>query len=600
MPLRASRTLHVEPRLPAALEPLRTISRNLWWSWNTDASALFQRLGPQRWAESEHNPVRLLQSVPFEELEEAAADPGFISHLGRVHDDFEAYLERPPVPTAAGAAGPIAYFSLEFALTESLPNYSGGLGVLAGDHLKSASDAGLPLVAVGLLYSEGYFKQVLGPDGWQSEEYQEIDFFAQPLQPVLTEAGSGLEVSVPMEGRTVSLRVLRLDVGRVPLFLLDANIPANSAADRPITARLYGGELEMRMQQEMALGIGGIRALEAMGIHPSVCHMNEGHSALLGLERIRTLMSEAGASFDEAAIPVTAGTVFTTHTPVAAGIDLFPPELVQRYLGHFAETLGLDSRRFMAMGRMNPDDALEPFSMALLGLRLSGYRNGVSKVHAVVARRLWENAWRGLPAEHVPIASITNGVHLPTWVSHDMGDLFDRYIGRQWRETPEHKELWERLENVPDEELWETHESQRRSLVSRARLQHRDSNARRGLAGTEPGGERILDPGVLTIGFARRFAGYKRATLLFRDPARLAQILNHPERPVQLIVAGKAHPRDEQGKQLIREVVEFSREPQFRDRLVVLENPDVEMARGLVQGCDVWLNTPLRPLEASG
>lgn len=602
MPVRALRTFRVEPALPPELEPLRTLAGNLYWTWNTGAAALFQRMDRERWEACGHNPVHLLQTIPAEELARLAKDNGFLLQLREVAEAFGEYMAGAPRLLVPGTSETevIAYFSLEFALAESLPNYSGGLGVLAGDHLKSASDLGLPLVGVGLLYQQEYFRQVLGPDGWQREEYQDIDVAGQAVRRVRDSHGEPLTVKVPFDSRDVLAGVWRMEVGRTPLFLLDSNLEANQPADRTISSRLYGGDLETRIQQEMLLGIGGIRALTAMGLRPAVCHMNEGHSALLGVDRIRSLMEETGASFNEARLPVSAATVFTTHTAVAAGIDLFPPDLVRKHLGHYYTSMGLDDHSFIGLGRTHPADDHEPFSMALLGLRLSGFRNGVSKVHRTVSRRLWASSWPDLPIEQVPIDSITNGVHLPTWVSHEMGNLFDRYIGAGWRSEPDEPRPWEQLSAVPNQELWEVHERQRERLINRARTQHRDSSVRLGLAGTSEMWGQVLDPGVLTIGFARRFAGYKRATLLFRNPERLARLVNHPERPMQIIFAGKAHPRDEPAKQLIREVVEMSRKPEFRDRLVLLERYDLELARALVHGSDVWLNTPLRPLEASG
>jgi starch phosphorylase len=597
-------SLYVERALPEPLAPLRALSRNLWWTWNTGAAALFGRIDAAAWHQGGHNPVRLLQVVQESRLNELANDSGFLLQLSQTHEAFESYLQRPPrlsVPGIDPRSDVVAYFSLEFALTESLPSYSGGLGVLAGDHLKSASDLGLPLVGVGLLYSEGYFQQVLGPDGWQHEEYSPLDVAAQPLERVRDAGGQELRIAVPFDGRDVLAAVWRLDVGQTPLFLLDSNVEENRPTDRAITARLYGGDGDTRIQQEMLLGIGGVRALRALGIRPAVCHMNEGHSALLGVDRIRMLMEESGATFDEARLPVAAATVFTTHTAVAAGIDLFSPELVSRHLGHYHSAMGLDARSFIGLGRTHPDNEDEPFSMALLGLRLSNFRNGVSLAHRGVSRRLWESAWPQLPEEQVPITSITNGVHLPTWVAHDIADLFDRHLGPIWRDDPTREDAWARVAAIPDEELWRAHERQRERLVGRARAAFREATARRGLAWGGPQSSGLpLDPGALTIGFARRFAGYKRATLLFRDPERLAAIVNHPQRPVQFVFAGKAHPRDEPGKQLIREVVHHSRLPEFRDRLVVLERYDLDLARSLVQGCDAWLNTPLRPLEASG
>lgn len=602
MQLRAPRTFVVEPSLPTALEPLRPLSRNLHWTWSTDAIALFQRLGRERWEASGHNPVRLLQTMPRDVLDELAGDDSYLAHQGRVFQAMEQYLAGEPklqIP-ATSEKEVIAYFSLEFAITESLPIYSGGLGVLAGDHLKSASDLGLPLVGVGLFYRQGYFQQVLAPDGWQTEEYREIDPAQQPLERVLDATGEPISVPVPFPGRDVWAAVWRLQVGRTPLYLLDSDVEQNSPEDRGISARLYGGDLEMRIQQEMLVGIGGIRALRAMGYTPTVCHMNEGHSALLGVERMRLLMEETGLSVEEAALTVTAATVFTTHTAVAAGIDLFPPELVRTYLGDYYNRMGISDHDFLGFGRLDPDDDTEPFSMALLGLRLSGYRNGVSRLHRTVSRRLWAGAWPDLPEDQIPIDSITNGVHLPTWVAREVGDLYDLYVGQDWRDEPVEPEAWAGVAEIPDEALWGARTRQRQRLIQRAREQFKEDRLSRGEGDLELVTGQVLDPNVLTIGFARRFAGYKRATLLFRDPERLARILNNPERPVQFIFAGKAHPRDEPAKQLIREVVAFSRRPEFRDRLVILERYDVELAAALVQGCDVWLNTPLRPLEASG
>ncbi|MBI2767947.1 MAG: alpha-glucan family phosphorylase [Chloroflexi bacterium] len=602
MRLRAARTLLIEPSLPPALELLRDLSRNLYWTWDTDAAALFERIDRTRWEETGRNPVRMLQNTPLAEFHTLAADEGFLSHLARVRESFATYMARSAQQTVPGTSerNVIAYFSFEFALTESLPNYSGGLGVLAGDHLKSASDLGLPLVGIGLFYRQGYFQQVLGPDGWQREEYTDLDYAGQPLERVRGENSSPLTISVPFDGRDVLAAIWKVRVGQARLYLLDTGVDGNTPVDREITARLYGGDIETRIQQEMVLGIGGVRALHALDLHPAVCHMNEGHSALLGVERIRMLMREAGVSFEEARLPVSAATVFTTHTAVAAGIDLFPSELVRRYLGHYYTEMGLDDRAFIGLGRIDPADDHEPFSMALLGLRLSGYRNGVSRLHRTVSRKLWDEAWPKLPAEQIPIDSVTNGVHLPTWVAHDIGEIYDRYVGRGWRDDPVRPDGWKGIDAIADDELWRAHENQRHRLVLRARTQHRETAALLGLGPDNPASGDVLDPKALTIGFARRFAGYKRATLLFRDLDRLARILNNPERPVQFIFAGKAHPRDEPAKQLIREVVQHSRRPEFRDRLVVLERYDVELARTLVQGADVWLNTPLRPLEASG
>lgn len=597
MQLRPTRVLMVEPALPGVLAPLADIAANLFWTWSTDAQALFERVDGPAWEASHHNPVQMLQDTAPGRLAELASDSGFVEHLTRVRDALDSYLSRQPVVSVPGTSkrDVIAYFSLEFALTESLPIYSGGLGVLAGDHLKSASDLGLPLVGVSLLYYEGYFHQALDGEGWQTEDYFPIELGSQAAHLLRDDAGQPLSVQVPFAGRDVLVQLWQLDVGQVPLILLDANVPANSPQDRAICSRLYGGDSEMRIQQEMLLGIGGVRVLNALGLEAAVCHMNEGHSALLAVERIRMLMEETGATFEEARLPVTAATAFTTHTAVAAGIDLFPPELVRRHLGHYYTELGLDDHTFIGFGRTNPHDDHEPFSMALLGLRFSGFRNGVSRLHRHVSQQLWQSAWPNLPEDQVPIASITNGVHLPTWVAHQLGGLYDETVGPSWRDQPAEATMWQRVHDIPDEALWAAHVRQRQALLQRASAQQRETAARGGV--TAPAG---LDADALTIGFARRFASYKRATLLFRDPVRLAEIVGRLDRPVQFIFAGKAHPRDDHAKQLIREVLQFSRRPEFRGSIVLLERYDVDLARALVQGCDAWLNTPLRPLEASG
>lgn len=602
MRLTARRTLAVEPSLPPALEPLKRLARNLYWTWNTDAAALFERLDPILWAETAHNPVRMLQRVAPERLGELAEDPGFTGHLGQVMNALDTYLSRAPqVEIGASATDEVvAYFSLEFAFAESIPMYSGGLGVLAGDHIKSASDLGLPLVGVTLLYRQGYFRQALAADGWQLEEYQDLDPATLPMTGrVRSDTGEPLVVRVAFDGREVALAVWRCDVGSVPVFFLDSDLEENRPEDRAVCSRLYGGDVEMRIEQEILLGIGGYRALRAMGYQPIVCHMNEGHSALMAVERTRALMQEQGVDFETARMAVASSTVFTTHTAVAAGIDLFPPEMVTKYLHSTYTSMGLDDHTFVGLGRMDPHDTHEPFSMALLGLRMSGFRNGVSQLHGHVSRELWSRAWPSLPQEHIPIGAITNGVHLPTWVSHEMGQLYDRYVGPGWRDDAVENANWDSIRTMSDALLWTTHDRQRRQLVQRARVAFRASADRRGMPNDPRLGE-PLDPNVLTIGFARRFAAYKRASLLLRDPERLARLVNNPERPMQFIFAGKAHPRDEPAKQLIREVVAASKHPELRDRLVVLERYDVGLARALVQGCDAWLNTPLRPLEASG
>jgi starch phosphorylase len=545
----------------------------------------------------------MLGLVSQERLAELATDEGYLAMLDRVGARLSNYLERPSwfAQTHGKNGLQVAYFSAEFGIVEGVRLYSGGLGILAGDHLKSASDLGIPLTAVGLLYRRGYFRQYLNADGWQQEQYPEADFHALPLALERRPDGNPVIVAVEFPGRTVQMQVWRAQVGRVPLYLMDTDVDANRPEDRTVTSTLYGGDKDLRIRQEIVLGVGGLRALKVLGIQPTVCHMNEGHAAFLATERIRQIMEQFGVRFAEAAEVVAASNVFTTHTPVPAGIDVFPPDLVDRYFGPTYAQLGLTREAFLALGRQNPADGNEPFSMAVLAIRLSGAINGVSALHARVSRRMWSGMWPGVPVDDVPITSITNGVHVRGWLSQDMAGLFDAYLGPRWVSHPADQSVWERVEQIPDAELWRTHERRRERLVGFARRRLRMQLEQRGAPPAERElAEEVLDPKALTIGFARRFATYKRATLLFRDPARLGRILSDPQRPVQLIFAGKAHPADHEGKDFIRQVVHFARQPEFRQRIVFLEDYDIKVGRYLYQGVDVWLNTPRRPLEASG
>ncbi|MCI0377773.1 MAG: alpha-glucan family phosphorylase, partial [Gemmataceae bacterium] len=539
-------------------------------------------------------------------------DDGFVAHMDRVVHALrsyvngrtwfqESYVENPEEAESIAAKYRVAYFSAEFGIHESVPVYSGGLGLLAGDHMKAASDLGLPIIGVGLMYREGYFRQYLNVDGWQQERYPENDFYNLPLIPETKADGTPLLVATPMPGRDVWAKVWRIQVGRVPLYMLDTNIPQNNADDRQITGRLYGGDHDLRVRQEMVLGIGGFRALRALGKPPSVCHMNEGHSAFSGLERIRWIMEEHGLDYAAAKEAVAAGTCFTTHTPVPAGNDVFPPSLIQHYFSGYLPLLKIDWNEFLGMGRQNPSDLNEPFCMTVLALRLSNVSNGVSKLHGQVSRRMWKAIWPDLPEAEAPITSITNGVHTRTWLAPEFSQLYDRYLGVQWEERPTDHSIWRRVENIPNAELWRTHERRRERLVVYARARLRAQLQRRGAPPSEIArSEEVLDPEALTIGFARRFATYKRGTLIFRNLERLAAIVNDKDRPVQFVFAGKAHPRDHGGKELIAEIVHVCRRPELRRRLVFLEDYDVNVARYLVQGVDVWLNNPRRPLEASG
>ena len=604
--MRPIRTFTVTPSLPPRLERLRELAYNLRWSWDYETFELFRRLDIDAWEACRHNPVRLLGMLRQETLQEAANDDSFLAQLSRVAEQFDEYMNSKKTwfRRTFGSTNDlnIAYFSMEFGISESLPNYSGGLGVLAGDHLKSASDLGVPLVGVGLLYQEGYFRQYLNADGWQGELYPDNDFYTMPLSLERRSDGSPVMIQVEYPGRVARAQVWRVQVGRVPLFLLDANVPGNRPEDRDVTDRLYGGDMDMRMRQEILLGIGGIRALSALGINPTVCHMNEGHSAFLALERIRTLMQEKHVSFEEAREAVAAGSVFTTHTPVPAGIDVFYPDMIERYFGGYYRSLGLTQREFLALGRQDPNDEQEPLSMADLALRLAGKANGVSVLHGEVSRKMWQRVWPGVPENELPITSITNGVHASTWTAgRDVGPLFDRYLGPRWKEDPADPAVWEGVDKIPGEELWRSHERRRERLVSFARERLVWQLERRGASQSEiEKANEVLNPEALTIGFSRRFATYKRATLLFRNPERLAGILNDKDRPVQIIIAGKAHPHDNPGKELIRQIIHFALRDEFRRQIVFLEDYDMVVARYLVQGADLWLTTPRRPLEASG
>ncbi|HEV2046996.1 MAG TPA: alpha-glucan family phosphorylase [Chthoniobacterales bacterium] len=593
---------NVIPTLPATLEPLREMTFNLWWTWEPSARRLFRHLDPDLWNRTNHNPVRMLQLSRQARLEELAQDKTFLRELKQVHDAFRNYLVRQDTYGKSGAGAaikkPVAYFSAEFGFHESIPNYSGGLGILAGDHCKSASDLDLNFVAIGLLYRHGYFKQEIDKDGAQQAISLNQNFHHLPIREVQQD-GANLLVPVRILDREVFAKVWQLQVGRISLFLLDTDTPENNAEDRLITAELYGGDLEMRMRQEIMLGIGGVKALSALGIEPEVFHMNEGHSAFLALERIRLNVVEKKLDFYSALQLVAAANIFTTHTPVPAGNDSFPRDMMRKYFGDFAKELSIPFDEFFSFGQMRVDRS-DPFSMTILALRLSRHANGVSKLHGDVSRSLWKDVWAGVPVHEVPITSITNGIHTKTWMAPEFAALYQKYFG-DWEEHITEPDFWRRVTDIPDAELWDTHQQLKRRLVEFVRERVR---MRRERIGDSPEAIRnvsqILDPEVLTIGFARRFATYKRGALLFSDKERLKRLLNDTTRPVQFIFAGKAHPRDEGGRALIQEVYKFSREAGFENRVVFLEDYDSYIARRLVQGVDLWLNNPLRPLEASG
>jgi starch phosphorylase len=595
-------TYNVTPTLPAALEPLREMSFNLWWTWEPSARRLFRLLDPELWNRTNHNPVRMLQLSRQSRLEELSQDKTFLRELKQVFDAVERYLGRKDTYGKTGAASaiknPVAYFSAEFGFHESIPNYSGGLGILASDHCKSASDLDLNFVAIGLLYRHGYFRQQIDKEGFQQAINLNQNFHHLPIREV-RRGDTTLLISVPILDRQVFAKLWELRVGRISVYLLDTDTPENSAEDRLITAELYGGDLEMRMRQEIILGIGGVKALGILGIKPDVFHMNEGHSAFLALERIRLNVVEKKLDFYSALQVVVAANVFTTHTPVPAGNDSFPREMMRRYFGAFAKELNIPFDELFSFGQTRVDPT-DPFSMTILALRLSRHANGVSKLHGEVSRSLWKDVWAGVPVHEVPITSITNGVHTKTWLAPEFSALYDKHLGA-WEEHLTEPDFWRGVIDIPDAQLWETHQKLKLRLIEFVR-----DRVRRRLERVGESPEvirrvnRILDPEILTIGFARRFATYKRGTLLFSDKERLKRLLNDTTRPVQFIFAGKAHPRDEAGKALIQEVYKLSRETGFENRIVLLEDYDSYIARRLVQGVDLWLNHPLRPLEASG
>ncbi|MCX7875447.1 MAG: alpha-glucan family phosphorylase [Melioribacteraceae bacterium] len=596
---------NIVPSIPEKLLPLKTIAYNLFWTWNQDAIELFRRLDRKLWEETHHNPVLMLGKISQERLTFAANDDSFVSHMNRVDEQLKIYLEEKTwYQKHFNIEGKniIAYFSAEYGLTECLQIYSGGLGVLSGDHLKSASDLGLPLVGVGLCYKEGYFQQYLSNDGWQHERYEITDFYNQPMNLVKDKNGEPLKIHIDFPNRTVTFQIWKIDVGRIALYLLDTNVTENNEEDRKITRTLYGGTIETRIQQEIVLGIGGIRALHAMNIKPFVCHMNEGHSAFLSLERIRLLMKNFGLTFYEAKDVNFYSNVFTTHTPVPAGIDIFPNELIEKYFGfYYRNELQISDKQFYSLGTIIKDKPPANFNMAHLAMNMAGYVNGVSKLHGVVSKKMWQNGFPQIPFDEIPIDSITNGVHQLTHLSKDMNELLYRYLGERFRKNPADVEVWKSVDEIPDEELWRTHERRRERLVAFARNRLTKQIIERGGSTSEIAAAReVLDVQALTIGFARRFATYKRANLIFRDIERLASIVCNPDYPVQFIIAGKAHPQDEEGKKLIQEIVQYAKEPHLRKKIVFLENYDMNVARYMVEGCDVWLNNPRRPLEASG
>jgi len=575
----------VRPALPPALSRMSDLAYNLLWSWDHTVRSLFRRLDSALWKNCRHNPVLMLGRVPQAALERAAGDPRFLSAYRKACERYSSYLER----VEPSDDRLIAYFSMEYGLVECMPIYGGGLGVLSGDHLKAASDLDLPLVAVGLLYQKGYLQQALNPDGWQQERNPVNDFYTLPVRPVSDKDGRDMTVQVKLPTGVVVIKIWQIAVGRVKLYLLDTNIPENDRIEhREITDQLYGGDILTRIRQEIVLGIGGLRALDRLGLKPTVWHLNEGHSAFLAVERMRRLINEYKLSFDEALEACRSNAVFTTHTSVPAGIDLFEPGRLYEYFGEYCNEAGIPFERFLAMGRFRPENLQEPFSMAISAIQTSAYRNAVSSLHREVSQEMWQGLWPKLPVWEVPITSVTNGVHLLTWLNGDLALLYDQYLQPDWRERNSDPKIWDLVDDMPAQELWEAHRRRKRYLVSFVRERAVSAAlARKASSAEQRRLAEVLDPDTFTIGFARRFATYKRATLLFRDIERLKRLLTNPDRPVQIVIAGKAHPRDLPGKTLIREIVHLSRAPEIAKHIVFVEDYSIEVAREMVQGVDL-------------
>ncbi len=588
-----------------AQERLWALARNLWWSWDHDSSSLFRELDPARWWQLNQNPISLLNEIPFAGIERRAREMVLHSRINYAYRRQREYLEADRTWGARHAGvlrtRPVAYFSAEFGLHESMPIYSGGLGVLAGDLIKSASDLGIPLTGIGLFYGQGYFRQRLDRNGWQREEYLPADINQLPMEPAIGCQGEAATINIETLSGAIRVKIWRIKVGRCDLFLLDSNVEGNAPEDRELTSRLYGGDGRTRIRQELLLGVGGYRALRAMGLAPGVLHLNEGHSVFAILEAVRHRMQDEGLDFERAATRVAREVVFTTHTPVPAGHDRFPADLVEEHLGPLREALGLSQERLMELGRENPEDPAEEFCMTVLGLRFARRANAVSSLHGEVSRTMWKGLYPGKQEDEVPIGHITNGVHVPSWLAPQMFRLYDRHLGSGWQERGGKASLWDAIENIDDAELWETHLSLKSRLLEFVRLRVVEQAERR----AEPAEvlqrlSRVLSPDALTIGFARRFATYKRANLILADIERLASMVNDPKRPVQFVFAGKAHPHDDPGKRLLQQIAEMMRDPQFADKFVFVEDYDINVGRHFVQGVDVWLNNPRRPFEASG
>lgn len=595
----------VNPQLPKRIAKLDDIANNLWWSWNTEFLRLFKQIDRDLWDSVEKNPVKFLKLVSQERLEEAAQNPSFVKEYDKIIENFEDYMSSKSTWYSRNYPDNkndlIAYFSAEYGLDQILSIYSGGLGILSGDHLKSASDLGLPIVAVGLLYKNGYFHQKINGYGDQETEYKKIDLSTLPIKPVKDVDGKDLIIYVKFPKRRLYLKVWRINVGRTSLYLMDSDIDENSDDYRNITTTLYGGDQEMRISQEIVLGMAGVRLLKALGLNPTVYHMNEGHSSFLIIELIENIMKEKQVSFKIARDIVSSKTVFTTHTPVPAGNDIFPTDLVERYFSGYWEKLGISKEEFFKMGMEPEPQPNAGFNMGILALKIAGKKNGVSKLHGAVSRELFNNVWPEIAADESPITYVTNGIHTCSWLAPNIKELYNKYLIPYWQDNIYKDSIWEKIEDIPDEELWKAHMERKQKLMDKAK-ENIITRLKRNNYGFEEINEIVskLNPNALTIGFARRFATYKRATLIFRDLERITQILNNADKPVQIIIAGKAHPADKGGQDLIKFIHEISLKPQFKGKVFLLENYNMELSHYLVSGVDVWLNTPRRPMEASG
>lgn len=598
----------VQPNLPDNIKFLEELASDMWFTWNWPAISLFMQIDPKLWTDSSRNPKWMLGSVPQKRLEELSHTPSFVEQVNKVKEAYYNYKNNPHTwyKEHKQEKGDMlaAYFSMEYGIGEGLPIYSGGLGMLAGDHIKSASDLGMPIIGMGLFYKQGYVKQVINREGWQNEEYPDNDWAHMAVERVLDKDGKEIVVDIPLGfNESVKACVWRVNVGRTDLYLLDTNLQENTPAQRLITEKLYGGDRENRIRQEIVLGIGGVKALTAMGLNPTVYHINEGHSAFLLIQRIMDIMHQRNYTFAQAREIVWASSVFTTHTPVIAGNEHFDPLLVRKYMEYYAQQMGISWDEFLALGKEKADSTT--FCLTVLALRLTAYANGVAKLHGVVSREMWKNLWPGLPINEVPIGSITNGIHSASWVSHEINELYRKYLfnGNQMDEfDPSDDAMWDKIYDISDEELWAVHGQRKAKLINMARARIQRQLKRQGFdVMTVNKASKVLKPDVLTIGFARRFATYKRATLLFKDLDRLDKIVNNPLRPVQFVFAGKAHPADTAGKEFIKTIYNLTQnDPRFKNKIVFLEDYNMNTARYMVQGVDVWLNNPIRPMEASG